>query len=110
MNNNLLSTISLCKRAGKLKLGFDRVKEAVQNGEVRLVLTASDLSPKSCAGINLICEADNIESFVVPITMAEFEYEIGKRTGIIAVTDAGLAGKLKTVCAAGQRNKEDISL
>ena len=108
--NNLLSTISLCKRAGKLQLGFDQVKDSLRKGETELVLTAADLSEKSRKGINLICEAENIESFVVPITMAEFEYEIGKRTGIIAVIDQGLAEKLKTMCAAQQINEEDIIL
>ncbi|WP_312644811.1 ribosomal L7Ae/L30e/S12e/Gadd45 family protein [Hydrogenoanaerobacterium sp.] len=95
--NRLLSTISLTKRAGKLLLGFDQVKDAVLKGEAEIVLTASDLSEKSRKGINLICEAEDIESFSLPITMDEFWYEIGKRTGIIAVTDPGLAGKLRTM-------------
>lgn len=98
--NKLLSTVSLCKRAGKLQLGFDQVKEAVLKGEAKLVLTAADLSEKSRKGIELLCGAENIESFVVPVTMDEFDYEIGKRTGIIAVTDPGFAGKLKSMLTA----------
>ncbi|MEF9852833.1 MAG: ribosomal L7Ae/L30e/S12e/Gadd45 family protein [Hydrogenoanaerobacterium sp.] len=108
--NKLLSMVSLCKRAGKLQVGYDRVADTVRNGEALLVFTTSDLSEKTRKGIDFICEAENIESFVMPITMDELEFEIGKRTGIIAVTEQGLAKKLKTMCAAGQINKEDIIL
>ena len=47
MNNKLQSTISLCRRAGKLQMGFDQVKDAVSTGEVKAVFVAADLSDKS---------------------------------------------------------------
>ena len=37
-NNRILSTISLCKRAGKLLLGFDVVGEAILSGEAKVCL------------------------------------------------------------------------
>ena len=42
MTDKTLSLISLCRKAGRLRIGFDPVTEAVCAGEVCLVLTASD--------------------------------------------------------------------
>ena len=63
-NNRILSTISLCKRAGKLLLGFDVVGEAILSGEA------------------------------IPSTMDEIWQFVNKRAGVLAVSDQGLAGKL----------------
>ncbi|MBC8545873.1 ribosomal L7Ae/L30e/S12e/Gadd45 family protein [Clostridiaceae bacterium NSJ-31] len=98
--NRLLSTISLCKRAGKLLMGYDRVKDAVFAGKAHIVFTATDLSERSRKGVILLCEADNIDHFVLPFSMEQLEYEIGRRTGILAVTDPGLAGKLHAMLTA----------
>ena len=67
-NNRILSTISLCKRAGKLLLGFDVVGEAILSGEAKVV--------------------------IIPSTMDEIWKFVNKRAGVLAVSDQGLAGKL----------------
>lgn len=93
--NKLLSMISLSRKAGKLLMGFDRVKESIYGGAVHIVLTASDLSEKSRKEIAFICEAEDMPCLELPITMDELGWEIGKRTGILAVTEPGLAGKIR---------------
>lgn len=101
--NRLLSIISLSKKAGKLLAGNDRVKEAVLRGQAHVVLTASDLSEKSRRGIEALCKAEKVPSLAVPVTMEELAWEIGKRTGILAVTEPGLAGKLQSM--AGRKTE-----
>ena len=45
--NRLLGLLSLCRKAGRLRIGFEPVKDAVEAGEDRLVLYAADFSPRS---------------------------------------------------------------
>ena len=43
MNDKLLSALSLCRKAGRLKMGGDVVREEIMKGGARLVLR--DASP-----------------------------------------------------------------
>ena len=99
MTNRVMGMISLCRKAGKLKTGFDAVKEVVQKDEAKLVLYASDLSAKTRDAMEW--QAQQAYSppacIQVPMTMEELSAVCGKRTGILAITDCGLAqavGKL----------------
>lgn len=96
---NVLSTLALCRRAGKLELGFDTVAQGVASKnpkkKVALVLTAEDLSPKSLKEMQFICSKHNMDISHLPAQMNELEKLLGKRVGIIGVTDEGLANMLK---------------
>ncbi len=93
--DKLLSSISLSKRAGKLLLGFDVVKGAVLEGKAALVLFASDLSDKTRRSMERICEEWEVPTAALPYTLDEIFAEVGKRAGILAISDRGLA---KLVC------------
>ena len=94
--DKLLSSISLSKRAGKLLLGFDVVKGAVLEEKAALVLFASDLSDKTRRSMERICEEWNVPAAALPFTLDEIWVEVGKRAGILAISDRGLA---KLVCS-----------
>ncbi len=90
------NSITLCKRAGKLILGFDLVKAAMQVGEAELVILASDISPKTKKEMLFLAENYEYEVVDTVLTMDELWYSIGKRAGVLAISDAGLArGYLK---------------
>jgi ribosomal protein L7Ae-like RNA K-turn-binding protein len=93
-NNRILSTISLCKRAGKLLLGFDVVGEAILSGEAKVVIIASDLSPKTQKEVELAAQKGGVRVLPIPSTMDEIWQFVNKRAGVLAVSDQGLAGKL----------------
>jgi len=96
MNPEVLrQTFTFCKRIGKLTLGFDVVKAAILTGEANLVLFASDLSPKSRNQIEYLCREYEVTFVLLPYTMDECWYLIGKRAGIIAVTEESFAEKLQ---------------
>ena len=67
--NRLLSLLSLTRRAGKLGLGFDPVKEAVQRREAALVLLAADLSPKTKKEVQWFCRTAGCPVRELPATM-----------------------------------------
>ena len=45
--NRLTASLTMCRKAGKLLLGFDAVKEAAQQKQVKLFLLAADASAKT---------------------------------------------------------------
>ncbi|HAN43868.1 MAG TPA: hypothetical protein DCP97_00610 [Ruminococcaceae bacterium] len=94
MNKQIISIISLCKRAGKLIMGFDAVKEAAEKSQISIILTANDISPKSCKEIVRVAQINNVAILSIPVSMDEIFYNVGKRAGILAVSDSGLAKKL----------------
>lgn len=94
MNARFLSILGLCMRAGKLNFGFETVKTAVQNGTVHLLLTASDLSPKTAKEVAFLAEKYAVPLLPMDTAMEEMKLAMGKKTGVLAVTDEGLAKRL----------------
>ena len=73
MSNNtqpLLGSLGLCRKAGRLLHGHDRVLEAVLSGKVALVLLAQDASERTARHLRDACEG------LVPCRTAD-----GCRTG-----------------------------
>ena len=95
MNSKLLSALGLCRKAGKLTAGFDAVADSMKAGTANLVLTSGDLSPKSLKEIRMIAEKYKVECMEADITMDEISFRIGRRSGILAVCDPGLARAVK---------------
>ena len=89
-----ISALTLSKRAGKLLLGFDVVKEAVQNRTAKLIVLANDLSPKTKKEVRFLLESQPVPVLEPPLKMDEIWYLLGKKAGVIAITDDGFAKKL----------------
>ncbi|MBR5091756.1 MAG: ribosomal L7Ae/L30e/S12e/Gadd45 family protein [Ruminiclostridium sp.] len=98
--NNRLSTLGLCRRAGKLIYGFDAVIAEVKapGSKVSGVLIAADLSEKTKKEVRYECGRADKPVTEIPETLDELKDVTGKRTGVIAVLDDGLYGSLiKTI-------------
>ena len=96
-----MGLLSLCRKAGKLMIGFDPVKDAVETGEARLVLYASDFSPRSRERMELVLARDDSppRSQMVEPTMHDFAQICGKLAGVVAVADDGFAAGIeKLMC------------
>jgi len=85
---NILNTLGLCKRAGKLVVGFDAVIADITKSAG--VMITSDLSEKSKKEMTFHCEKHNKKLIEIPHTMAEIESVLNKKTGIISILDEGL--------------------
>ena len=90
-NGDKSGMLGICRKAGKLKLGMDMVKAACGTGEAKAVLAASDISTKSLKEISYHCGRNGVKLYALGLTMDRTAEVIGKRTGILAVTDAGFA-------------------
>lgn len=89
--SSVLGTLSICRRAGKLVGGTDEVKNTVKRGEARLVILTSDVSEKSRKDMAFICERHKTAIATVPETMFDIAEGVGKRYGVMAITDKGFA-------------------
>lgn len=101
MNDKWMGMLSLCRKAGKLRIGFEPVKDSITAGEARLVLFSSDFSPRSRERMEhfLARNGDPPGIRTVEATMAHLAQVCGKQTGVLAVTDEGFAaGIVSRLC------------
>lgn len=96
MDSKLLSTLGICRKAGKLVAGFDAVAEETVKGALSLILLAGDLSPKSGKEMRFVAAKHNIEVCDAPFVMEDIQKRLGRRSGILGVADPGLARTIKT--------------
>ena len=96
-SNNKLGLLSMCRKAGRLSMGMDMMKDACAVGNSKGVFVASDLSEKSLKEVRFTCAGYSVKLFALDMTMDEISDGIGKRTGIISVNDSGFAKS----CAKG---------
>lgn len=106
--NKLLGLLSLCRKAGKLKIGFEPVKEAAEMGEARLVLYAADFSPRSRERMERALEgsADPPEQAGIGFSMEDLAQVCGKLAGVVAVIDDGFAAGMKKLMCSDEGGAE----
>ena len=97
MNDPMVQLLSLSRRAGKLLRGFDQVKEGIAQQQVCAVVLAQDLSPKTEKELRYVCRNLTVPFVAVPATMAQLEQYVGKKVGVMALTEAGFAQKLQAL-------------
>ncbi len=97
-NNKVVSLLSLCRKAGRITTGFDAVIECIQDAKARLVLLAGDLSDKTRSEVQYLAGKSQYTGEILQIqeTMDELSAVLGKRTGVLAITDAGLARAIRS--------------
>lgn len=88
-----VSTLGLLLKSGNMVFGFDAVKEEVQksNTAVAGILLSRDLSAKTIKEVAFLRDkfCPSLDIVRTDWNMDQIEKTIGKRTGIIAVLDAG---------------------
>ena len=109
MNDRLLSFLGICRRAGKLVVGNDPVKESIETDKALLVVIASDISQNTLKKIRPVIEESQVPCYYAVRTKDELSFSIGKTCAILAVTDKGFAQKLTELIEAEQK-KEDTTI
>jgi len=87
---NFSQNLGLCRKAGKLEIGFDAVVEAMKKGVAAGVLISTDLSAKTLKEIKFYADKYKTEVLSAPADMDEIKAILGKHAGVMAVTDDGL--------------------
>lgn len=86
----LLGALGLCRKAGALLWGADRVQEAVSAGKAQLVLLASDASPRTRSRFLQAC-ARGAPLRTLPLTGAELASLTPRPAAVFAVANRDLA-------------------
>ena len=88
--NKFLSTLGLCRRAGKLAYGYDMVTEGLQ--KTHLIFLAADISARTRNSVMQLAARKNIACKDLQLTMMDICNAIGtKPVGIVGVLDKGFA-------------------
>lgn len=93
--NRLTASLTMCRKAGKLLLGFDAVREAAAQGSVRLVLLAADVSAKTEKEARFF--AGSLPVRKLPFDMDALKLYFRKRTAVFGICEDGFAAKLMTL-------------
>ena len=83
--------LSMCRKAGRLVMGMDMVKDSLENGEAKAVFVCNDISEKSLKEVKFFCNKYGKKLFALDYTMDQAGQCIGKKVGVISVTDGGFA-------------------
>ena len=103
MNDRLLSLLGICRRAGRLVIGADPVKEAVETDKAFLVLSASDISQNTEKKVRATVEAKgNVQYCIIQRTKDEISFSLGKTCATLAIIDEGFANKFIELINAEQ--------
>ena len=106
MNDRLLSFLGICRRAGKLVIGNDPLREAVETGKAFLVLVASDISENTLKKVNATVNASDVPCYKADRTKDELSFSLGKTCAVLAVIDKGFADKFSELIEAEQKKEE----
>lgn len=110
MNSNKSGTLTMCRKAGKLVMGMDMVKQSCNIREAKAVFTAMDISEKSLKEARFVCAKNDIPLYRLDMTMDDIWYSLGKKLGIMAMTDAGFAKSCSKGLEQIQTDKSEFDL
>lgn len=104
--NKLLDLLTICRKAGKLELGFDAMKEALIKEKAAAVIAAADISQKTEKEVRFFSDKKNVTVKKAALTIDEVYSRLGKRAGILTVCDGGFAERALTLCEETETEKQ----
>ncbi len=91
-----LNLLTICRKAGKLILGFDPVRDAVKSKQAFCVLLAADASPKTAKEAVFFC-GGVVPLYTVPVSAEALAGCFHRKVAVMAVCDAGFARRFGTL-------------
>ncbi len=93
-NEKIFNLLTIGRKAGRIVMGFDSVKDAVINRKAKLVLLAADISAKTAKETRFFADKHNIPVIQLSVQISDFEFGIGKKVGVVGICDEGFAKKM----------------
>lgn len=93
MSANILGLLGLCRRAGKLAVGFDATASAIKKRTAKALLFAENISPKTAKELRFLAAESTLPVLSLPFSKDQTGTALGlqKPVGALAVTDVGFA-------------------
>lgn len=89
-----LNLLTICRKAGKLVLGFDPAKEEIQSHRAAGVFVTADASPRTKKEVHFFCDREKIPMAETELSMEDIQNAVGRKAGVLAVCDKGFAKRL----------------
>ncbi|MBQ8687946.1 MAG: ribosomal L7Ae/L30e/S12e/Gadd45 family protein [Ruminococcus sp.] len=89
-----ISLLTICRKAGRLVMGFDPSKEEIQAGRAKGVFVTKDASEKTKKEMRFFCSGAGVPLREIAVSMYEIQQAVGRKAGVLAICDAGFAGRL----------------
>ena len=96
--SNVTGLLTICRKAGKLVMGFDPMKDALAEGKACAVIIASDISPKTEKEVRFFSGKKDIPVVKSDLTLDGIYHSLGKKAGILTICDKGFADKALSLC------------
>ena len=93
--SRVLSLMTICRRAGKLLLGFDAGCEGTAARQVSCILLAQDCAPRTEKEIRFHCPETPVRRLAENMDVLQMYFR--KRTAVFGVCGEGFAKKLLTL-------------
>lgn len=90
MNDKLLSLLGLCRRAGRLRVGFEQTAQALDDRRAALVLVACDAAARTEKEVRFKA-GDRVPVRRIHAGREALSHAIGVQAGTVAVTDENFA-------------------
>ncbi|MBR6736673.1 MAG: hypothetical protein IKL92_07425 [Oscillospiraceae bacterium] len=103
MKGNPMGMLAICRKAGKLKAGFDPASDSLGR-DAALIVFSSDASPKTIERMEFKAKRAGVKCVTLPFTSDEIDFAVGKRAVVLAITDKNLAGQISLM--TDEHNKE----
>lgn len=94
MNDSALSLLGLCRKAGKLSLGHDACKAALNAGSASLCVICSDASQRLNDEITALAENAGVRIFDVSYSMMDIKNATAFKAAVFTVDDEGFSKTL----------------
>ncbi len=101
----VINVLTVCRKAGRLIVGFDAVKEALMESNVSCVLVTDDISPNTLKEVKYICKNCNREILELDMDSYDMLYAVGKQTVVAAICDHGFAERIRNLCETNKKAK-----
>ena len=108
MNDSALSLLGLCRRAGKMSMGHDACKLALNAGKAELCIICSDVSERLENEISFLAEKSGTVIYDVSYTMFDIQQAVGFKAGVFTVDDAGFAKSVINKLKDNKSGKERV--
>ncbi len=89
-----INLLTICRKAGKLVMGFDPAKEEVLQGRCKGVFITADASEKTKKEVRFFCEKANVPLREAELSMSDIQTAVGRKAGVLAICDKGFADRL----------------
>ena len=100
MNNKLLSLLGMCRKAGKLTIGYDKTLELFKKSKVLVILVAADTAQRTEKELRFHTNS------ALPVirlneTKEQLSAAIGTAAGVVGIVQEGFANQAKLLLGQG---------